>query len=88
MRDAFDSNADLSGMSPASLVVTDVVQKATLDVTAWGTEATAATGIVGATSGRLASMTLAIDHPFLFLIRDTHTGTIFFEAQVDNPGAG
>lgn len=88
MRDAFDSNADLSGMSPASLVVTDVVQKATLDVTAWGTEATAATGIAGRTSGRLASMTLAIDHPFLFLIRDTHTGTILFEAQVDNPGAG
>ena len=87
IRDAFD-HADLSGMSPAPLVVTDVVQKATLDVTEWGTEATAATGISTGTSARPASMTLDIDHPFLFLIRDTNTGSILFEAQIDNPGAG
>jgi len=88
MRDAFDGDANLSGMSPVPLVVTDVVQKATLDVSAWGTEATAATGISVATAGRLPSMALAIDHPFLFLIRDVQTGMILFEAQVDNPGAG
>jgi len=87
MQDAFDTNADLSGMGPTPLVVTDVVQKATLDVTPWGTEATAASGISVGTSASRASVTLAIDHPFLFLIRDTVTGTILFEAQVDNPGA-
>jgi len=87
-RAAFASNADLSGLSPTPLVVTDVVQKATLDVTPWGTEATAATGIAVANSARPASATLAIDHPFLFLIRDTDTGAILFEAQVNSPGAG
>jgi serpin B len=87
MQDAFDTNADLSGMGPTPLVVTDVVQKATLDVTPWGTEATAATGISEGVSASLASVTLTVDHPFLFLIRDTVTGTILFEAQVDNPGA-
>jgi serpin B len=86
MQDAFDSNADLSDMSPVQLGVTDVVQKATLDVTPWGTEASAATGISEGTSASQASMTLAIDHPFLFLIRDKVTGAILFEAQVDNPG--
>jgi serpin B len=74
-------------MSPAPLVVTDVVQKATLDVTPWGTEATAATGIAVASSARPASIALTIDHPFLFLIRDTNTGTILFEAQINSPGA-
>jgi|NGEPerStandDraft_6_1074524.scaffolds.fasta_scaffold29157_2 serpin B len=89
MRDAFvSSNADLSGLSPTPLYVTDVVQKATLDVTPWGTEATAATGIAVGTSARPASIALTIDHPFLFLIRDTHTGAILFEAQVDNPATG
>jgi serpin B len=88
MRDAFVSSADLSGLSPTPLVVTDVVQKATLDVTPWGTEATAATGIGIGTSARPASIALTIDRPFLFLIRDTHTGAILFEAQVEDPGAG
>ncbi len=87
MRAAFANGADLSGMSPAPLVVTDVVQKATLDVTPWGTEATAATGIGAATSASRASVALKIDHPFLFIIRDTHTGAILFEAQVNSPEA-
>ena len=88
IRDPFVGSADLSGISQTPLVVTDVVQKATLDVTPWGTEATAATGIGVGTSARPESITLTIDHPFLFLIRDTHTGAILFEAQVENPAAG
>ncbi len=88
MRDAFAAGADLAGLSPTPLLVTDVVQKTTLHVTPWGTEATAATGIGVGTAARPASMALTIDHPFLLLIRDTHTGAILFEAQVDNPAAG
>jgi serpin B len=86
MHDAFDpDSADLSGMSPSPLFVTDVVQKATLDVTPSGTEASAATGISTALSATLPLTSLTVDHPFLFLIRDTKTGTILFEAQVANP---
>ncbi|MGD0882923.1 MAG: serpin family protein [Acidimicrobiales bacterium] len=89
MNDPFDaSRADFSGMSPTSLVVTDVVQKDTLDVTPWGSEATAATGISMGTAAELPSMTITIDHPYLFLIRDTQTGEILFEAQVVNPAGG
>ena len=89
MRDVFDTGrSDLLAMSPAPLHVTDMVQKATLDVTPWGTEATAATGFAASTSASLASMTMVIDHPYLFLVRDTHTGTVLFEAQVANPAAG
>ena len=46
MKDAFDSHADLSALSPTRLLVTTVLQKATLDVTSWGSEATAATALV------------------------------------------
>ena len=88
MKDAFTGSADFSDMVSVSLAVTDVVQRATLDVTDWGTEAAAATGIAMAASARPASMTLAIEHPFLFLIRDTKNGTILFEAMVTNPEAG
>jgi serpin B len=89
IRNAFEgTSADLSGLSPTPLYIYDVVQKATLDVTPWGTVATAATGIAGTATARPASISLTFDHPFLFLIRDTDTGTILFEAQINSPGAG
>jgi serpin B len=90
IRDAFDvDRADFSDMSPTPLFVSTVAQKDTLDVTPWGSEASAATGIgMQATSARAAMMTIDIDHPYLFLIRDTDTGEILFEAQVVNPAAG
>jgi serine protease inhibitor len=89
VRDVFQEDANLSGLSPTPLQVTDVAQKATLDVTPWGTEASAATGIVGVpTAATNPSITLTVDHPFVFVIRDTHTGAILFEAEIDSPGAG
>jgi serine protease inhibitor len=30
---------------------------------------------------------ITFDHPFLFLVRDTKTGTILFAAQVSDPTA-
>jgi serpin B len=90
INDAFDAqSADFSAMSPVPLFVSAVAQKDTLDVTPWGTEATAATGI-GAepTDASVATMSMSIDHPYLFLIRDTHTGAILFEAKVVDPAAG
>jgi serpin B len=90
MSDAFDaSSADFSGATATSLFVSDVVQKDTLSVTPWGSEATAATGIgMAATGAEEPTTSINIDRPYLFLIRDTHTGEILFEAQVVNPAAG
>jgi serpin B len=86
MDHAFDPDtADFSAMTSTPLVVTDVVQKDTLSVTQWGSEATAATGISMATSARRAALALVIDRPYLFLIRDRQTGEILFEAQVVDP---
>ena len=89
MQDAFDSSkANFSGVSSVPLFVTDVAQKDTLSVTQWGSEAAAATGIAMRTSARPSALVLTIDHPYLFFIRDTHTGQILFEAQIVNPAVG
>jgi serpin B len=89
MTDAFSSQrADLSGISPEATYVKFVRQAATLDVTKWGTVATAATAVgVEATSVRAQTLAVTIDRPFLFVIRDTATGAILFTAAVDNPAA-
>jgi serpin B len=84
---AFDG-ADFSALSPESLQVSQVVQRDYLRVAEKGTEAAAATGIGMTTGARVANTrTIALDHPFLFLIRDTRTGAILFAAQIQNPAA-
>ena len=86
MKDAFDSHADLSALSPTRLLVTTVLQKATLDVTSWGSEATAATAVgLQPFSREVPSVTMTINRPYLFLIRDTRSGTILFAARVSDP---
>ena len=79
--DAF-SDADLSGMTPAPLFVQQVQQSALIKVDEKGTEAAAVSGVSVLDAG---PRTLTFDRPFLFLVRDTSTGAILFEAEVQNP---
>jgi serpin B len=53
-----------------------------------GTEAAAATGVImGTTSIPPEPVTVTIDRPFVFLIRDIKTGAIVFVGRVVNPSA-
>jgi serpin B len=85
MRRAFDPNlADFTGMIQGAiggnLYLTRVTQKTFVDVNEEGTEAAAATSVgVGVTS---APMTVLVDRPFLFAIRERYSGTILFLGQV------
>jgi serpin B len=85
VRDAFSDHADLSGIGP-NLTVSQVIQRTYLKVAEKGTEAAAATG-VGITSTAIPAgrITIDLDHPFLFLIRDNVTGAVLFAAQIQNP---
>jgi serpin B len=86
MKDAFVPRvADLSGIGgdPGKLFIQEVVHKAFVSVTEAGTEAAAATGVVVGD----ASLPPAFraDHPFLFLVRDTRSGSILFLGRLVDP---
>jgi len=82
-------NANFSGMDgKCDLYISDVIHQAFVAVDEAGTEAAAATAvIIGVTSAPPPQqiITMTIDRPFIFLIRDIQTGTIIFLGRVMNP---
>ena len=88
MPEAFSDHADFSGITGnKELSITDVVHKAFVSVDEEGTEAAAATAvIVGLTSAPAMPISVKVDRPFIFLIRDMETGAILFVGRVMNPG--
>ena len=85
MRKAFGPEADFSGMTTdEDLFISDVVHQAFVEVNEEGTEAAAATGVVGVTVA-LRSNVFRADRPFLFLIRHRETGLILFMGRVTDP---
>ena len=63
------------------LFISAVIHKAFVDVNEQGTEAAAATGAVmklAMARAPEAPVEFRADHPFVFLIRDTHTRNVFY----------
>ena len=86
MIDAFDGNADFTGMSTTSPgFISAVVHKAFVDVNEEGTEAAATAVVIGELSSDRVKPSFVADHPFLFLIRDVKHGTILFLGRVEKP---
>ncbi len=93
VRLAFDCRkADLTGIAPLQpedrLFIDEVYHEALIEVDERGTEAVAATaalatGIYGLTAP--SHKVFIADHPFLFLIRDLHSGAILFIGRVARP---
>jgi serine protease inhibitor len=83
----FSSEADFSGIDGRhDLSITAAAHQAYIEVNEAGAEAAAATGVtVGELSVELN--VFRADHPFLFLIRDHHTGAILFLGRLVNPVA-
>jgi serpin B len=85
MTDAFGDGADLSGMDGArDLHIQGVWHKVLIAVHERGTDAAAATGVVVGSKLDVTDI-LAIDHPFLFAIRDASTSAILFLGRVLDP---
>lgn len=93
IHDAFDrGGADLSGIADFSqtgepLYVADVVHQANITVDEEGTEAAAATAVLVFAVCRCPppEVTLTVDRPFIYLIRDDITGEILFAGRLLEP---
>jgi serpin B len=84
---AFSSSADFSGISNEGLHINNVIHKAFIDVNEEGSEAAAATTVVMPFS-IAQPMPIAVfnaNHPFIFIIRNTMTGSILFMGKIIDP---
>jgi serpin B len=79
--------ADFSGIDGATdLFLSLVFHKAWVQVNEQGTEAAAATGGGVITKGNpYEQFVFRADHPFLFFIRDTQTGSLLFMGRLTDP---
>jgi serpin B len=80
---AFSNDADFTGITKTDpLKISKVIHKAYVDVNEEGTEAAAATAVVGvrATAVMLPQQFHA-DHPFIFFVRDRATGVVLFAGR-------
>jgi serpin B len=90
MPGAFGPKADLSGMDGTRLLyISGVFHKAWGEVNEEGTEAAAATAATVATSAVMRPVApppvFRADHPFIFLIRDTRSGSLLFLGRLADP---
>jgi serpin B len=87
MDDAFSDKADFSGItSKEELYISEVIHKAYVKVDEKGSEAVAATAVVK--RGLYLPeppVVFRADHPFIFMIRDTYSGSILFIGRVIKP---
>ena len=84
---AFTDAADFTGIATVEpLLIQTVIQQAVISVDEEGTEAAASTAVIGgATGGPNEWVTLTIDRPFIFTIRDDATGATLFMGRVLDP---
>ncbi len=87
LKQSFSDSADFSGITPEKpFYIKAALHKAYVDVDEEGTEAAASTVIIFDESSVADNpIIFNANHPFLFLIRDNHTGLILFIGRVADP---
>lgn len=93
---AFEPDAEFTGIHVPEtpddrLYISNVIHQANIDVDEKGTEAAAATAVGMATTGGCGGpapvkvITLRLDRPFIFVLRDVETGAVLFMGRVTDP---
>jgi serpin B len=89
---AFSGEADFSGMTVSrreSLMISNVIHKAFVDVNEEGTEAAAATAVIARPTAAVFRPkpvpVFRADHPFVYLIRDVRNGSVLFLGRLADP---
>jgi serpin B len=76
----------ITGLTDAAkLWVSKVIQKAFIEVNEEGSEAAAATAGIMMMRAALRTPQFNCDQPFLYYIKDNHTGLILFAGRVSDP---
>lgn len=85
---AFTGSADFSGITDDDISISEVFHQTFIETNEEGTEAAAAT-VVGfeAVSLDPSIITVEVNRPFLYFIREIYTGTIVFMGVVEDPTA-
>ncbi len=89
MTDAFEAGqANFTGIAGPNyeMFIQSILHKGFIDVNEAGTEAAAATAVVIGVTSIAPGGRIELDHPFIYMIRDHKTNTIFFMGRVLNPG--
>jgi len=86
LRAVFSSDADYRGITGAPVRISAVRQHAVMRVDETGTEAAAATGVVGSRS-LTDRVRFEADRPFVFLVTHKPSGLVVVAALVNEPGA-
>jgi serine protease inhibitor len=84
---AFTDGADLSNITDKyDLLINDVTHQTFIETNEEGTEAAAATVVdIGLTSMPLDAVVFKMDHPFVYIIRESTTNSIIFMGRVTDP---
>lgn len=84
---AFSDYADFTGINEnGGLLISEVIHKTFVEVDEEGTEAAAVTAVVvGATSVDPTGFVMRVDRPFVFVIRENHSGTLLFMGKIVEP---
>ena len=87
IKTAFTDKADFGAMTEKKIQLGPVFHQTWIAVDEVGTEAAAATGVVMRTTSLMVGepKPFKVDHPFLFLIRDTKRGRLLFAGRVVDP---
>jgi serine protease inhibitor len=88
LKKAFGAEANYRKITKRTIRRTSVIHRAVVEVTEEGTEAAAASAVVGVRSiSPTPRTTFTADHPFFFVIVDKPTGTVIFEGYIADPAS-
>lgn len=86
LKDAFNEQANYRKITKYTIRRVSLIHRAVVEVTEEGTEAAAASAVVGMRSINVTPWTVfAADHPFFFAIVDKPTGAVIFEGYIADP---
>lgn len=85
MANPFTDDATFSGISDVHLELNNVIQKATFEVTEYGTIASSSTSVDLSTKSGNKATDFRVNKPFMFFIRDDYRELILFEGKLSDP---